>query len=679
MDYKFGYFFNDKKDNVQSFEKIKEVLNDCDTSVRKKILDLKNLNVIDLQKNNLINFHRISPRKWSLLMSNSLDVPFYLPVQRIAIIYLACYAEKELTSLYLFETILNVSKGTAISDIKKLRKFLREHKIVLDYSRKQGFTLDGQEQIIRKVAHDFIVQLMENKSGRYSLFLLLSSNNISIYSKIRDIIAEAIQLENLSVVDGRMDEVIFFLGLSSNRIGVKNISDFKVSPIIKKTRTYKAGEYICSRITSTKKFKNRIIEYTYASEVIMTAIKGNAQDQALDIFFKYSAQIIHHMEVFAAVEFSDYSNLLINLFHHLVPAYFRIDLNFNVSNSITVAIKKQYKEIFNMIRMSLGSFEKFVGKEVPDEELSYITILFGGEIYKEKINQKNIKPEAIILDSNGTSSAILLKTELKDMFPNMNFKLVESIGEFLEENSRNTFDVVFSTTNLDIKQQNVFTVKPIMSPLDKNDLITRVQNKILLPGAKILPANEIVRALRPYIYIKPGVKEQDIYKVINKKINKKLRLEEDDRPMLKDLLTPQMIQVMEGNMNWEESIATAAQPLLDQSAIEPQYIDAMINKVKKYGPFINIGEGIALPHARPEEGSKEVGVSVLKTNKPILLLNDENHPIQLFICLSTVGSSSHLKALAELTDILSNKEKVKELLEADTEEEIFKILVNKEK
>ncbi|WP_159208398.1 hypothetical protein [Pediococcus acidilactici] len=36
MDYKFGYFFNDKKDNVQSFEKIKEVLNDCDTSVRKK-------------------------------------------------------------------------------------------------------------------------------------------------------------------------------------------------------------------------------------------------------------------------------------------------------------------------------------------------------------------------------------------------------------------------------------------------------------------------------------------------------------------------------------------------------------------------------------------------------------------------------------------------------------------
>lgn len=74
------------------------------------------------------------------------------------------------------------------------------------------------------------------------------------------------------------------------------------------------------------------------------------------------------------------------------------------------------------------------------------------------------------------------------MFPNMNFKLVESIGEFLEENGRNTFDVVFSTTNLDIKQQNVFTVKPIMSPLDKNDLITRVQNKILLPGAKILRA-----------------------------------------------------------------------------------------------------------------------------------------------------------------------------------------------
>ena len=33
----------------------------------------------------------------------------------------------------------------------------------------------------------------------------------------------------------------------------------------------------------------------------------------------------------------------------------------------------------------------------------------------------------------------------------------------------------------------------------------------------------------------------------------------------------------------------------------------MIGKVEEFGPFINLGKGIAIPHARPEDGVNEVG------------------------------------------------------------------------
>ena len=55
-------------------------------------------------------------------------------------------------------------------------------------------------------------------------------------------------------------------------------------------------------------------------------------------------------------------------------------------------------------------------------------------------------------------------------------------------------------------------------------------------------------------------------------------------------------------MSWEEAIRLTAQPLLTKGKIKESYIQAMIDKVKEYGPFINIGEYLALPHARPEEG-----------------------------------------------------------------------------
>ncbi len=137
--------------------------------------------------------------------------------------------------------------------------------------------------------------------------------------------------------------------------------------------------------------------------------------------------------------------------------------------------------------------------------------------------------------------------------------------------------------------------------------------------------------------------------------------------MLTELITPEMIQLSDQPLAWEEAIRLTAQPLLTHEKIQEQYIDAMINKVKQYGPFIHIGKDIALPHARPEDGVKELGMSLLKVQDPVLLVDDEKHAIRLFVCLAAVDNEAHLRALSSLTKLLSNKRKLRKSIKCSNQ------------
>lgn len=141
--------------------------------------------------------------------------------------------------------------------------------------------------------------------------------------------------------------------------------------------------------------------------------------------------------------------------------------------------------------------------------------------------------------------------------------------------------------------------------------------------------------------------------------------------MLSDLLKEETIQVMEQLLDWEEAIKAAANPLLEKGAIEPSYIDAMISNIKTLGPYVVIGNEVAIPHARPKMGVNQVGMSFLKLNKPVYFLNDEKYPVRLLFCVAANDNKTHLKALTQLTKLLSDTKNIELLKE---EESIEKIL-----
>lgn len=138
-------------------------------------------------------------------------------------------------------------------------------------------------------------------------------------------------------------------------------------------------------------------------------------------------------------------------------------------------------------------------------------------------------------------------------------------------------------------------------------------------------------------------------------------------------LTKDFIQLEGEVSSWEEAIIKSSKPLLEEGFIEQSYVDAMIDSVKEHGPYIVIAPNIALPHARPEAGSKKVGFSVLRLDKPVAFSDQDDHKARLFIALSCVDSTTHLEILQSIVTILSDEEKHDEIFNAETIDEILDI------
>ncbi|MBQ0834970.1 MULTISPECIES: PTS sugar transporter subunit IIA [Lactiplantibacillus] len=148
--------------------------------------------------------------------------------------------------------------------------------------------------------------------------------------------------------------------------------------------------------------------------------------------------------------------------------------------------------------------------------------------------------------------------------------------------------------------------------------------------------------------------------------------------MLLDLLNVQTVQVVEGtDMDWQQAIKLAAEPLLSNKTIEKEYVSEMLNVVKSEGPYINIGPKIALAHSRPAGNVHKIGLSILKTNHSINLVNND-HPVNLWFVLAAVDNNSHLAVIKELMELLTDETAVADMLNATNESEILKIIAHEQ-
>lgn len=144
--------------------------------------------------------------------------------------------------------------------------------------------------------------------------------------------------------------------------------------------------------------------------------------------------------------------------------------------------------------------------------------------------------------------------------------------------------------------------------------------------------------------------------------------------MLKTWLSDTTITLRQKVETWQQALDICARPLLEAGVIEPEYVAAIIEQHHKLGPYYVLAPGLAMPHARPEEGAKGLGLSLLKLEQGISFGSKDFDPVNIIIMLAAPDKHSHIETISALAELFSSDEDMNKLHQATNLEEIKTII-----
>lgn len=144
--------------------------------------------------------------------------------------------------------------------------------------------------------------------------------------------------------------------------------------------------------------------------------------------------------------------------------------------------------------------------------------------------------------------------------------------------------------------------------------------------------------------------------------------------MLNNWLHEQTIQMIDEVSDWQQALALSAAPLLENGTISAEYVPAIIRQHAQLGPYYVLAPGLAMPHARPEEGAMAIGLSLLKLRHGVAFGAGEYDPVTVIIMLAAPDATSHIEMISALAALFSSPEDLARLQQATTIEEIMGII-----
>ena len=583
------------------------------------------------------------------------------------VLYLLLYPDY--ISNYHLQDLLRMSKNSVVADLKDIRELLKNQSISLQYTRSEGYYLEGTGSQLRQLLERTIEKLMRLESGRFILDYVLkecriATKDAAIFSQIR-MLSEKYQLtfifENVKIVSLVMAVL--------NEIEIEG--DYQVKQ--EDYRNIKATALLKLVEELEEEYPKLTKERDYILSRLAGCLQGNLDLNPDPTVVQIMDEIIKQVKANTGLEFPMGISFRKNLYAHLYPSYYRLLFNISWHNPLTHQIKREYSSLYELIRRSLKPLEEMTRKPLSSDEIAYFTIHFGGYLQSQVKRREAKDLRAMIVCPNGVSTSLMLQSELEKIFPRMEFQSISrSHFKTVDNMERDDIQVIFSTTHLE-SQDKVFLVKPLMTSIEKILLKRRVYEYLHLEKEDVVSIDELMGIVAKYTTIKneEGLKNELIHYLFAQ--NNQQLLGGDS---LTDLLKEELIQQVDSVSTWQDAVGLAAQPLLAYGYIEESYIQAMIASINETGPYIVLAPKVAVPHASPDAGVHQLGISLLQVKEPVDFSedDDDDKKVQLIFVLAAVDSTAHLRALQELALILDDEEAIDSLIAASDPREILAII-----
>ena len=145
--------------------------------------------------------------------------------------------------------------------------------------------------------------------------------------------------------------------------------------------------------------------------------------------------------------------------------------------------------------------------------------------------------------------------------------------------------------------------------------------------------------------------------------------DEESKP-LTELLAPSSIRLDATATDRDDAIRQAGAALVEAGAVDPSYIDAMLERENSVSTFV--GEGVAIPHGTlaGKDAVKDDAIVVLRFPEGV---DWDGNAVSVAVGIAAKGNG-HIALLSQLATILLDPDKAEALRNAATTEQVYALL-----
>ncbi|PKM69556.1 MAG: hypothetical protein CVU94_03400 [Firmicutes bacterium HGW-Firmicutes-19] len=603
--------------------------------------------------------------KISELLSSEQDHVYYFlqPKERMQLILCSLFGHSQPVFVDYFCQICDVSRNTAFNDLKTVRQKLNKYDLELVFEPNNGYRVEGSlimQRALFLYYFDPIIPLVQNRA--IPGFSALNFYNPDEVEQIMKQLKKVEKRLQTNYVSG----MLFSLSTLINNIMKRNESI--VIDEVDTKEIFQSQEFQLVKIYFPELNENEQIYL--AMHLLGSRVQVPTKIEQTEDVVELARQMVTDFELLACINFDDKDQLVSMIAHHLKMSIYRYKYGIQIGNPLMADIRASYPDLFDLTVKAARGIKKKLGMPIPDAEIAYITMHFGGFLRQKNIMVTN---RILLVCPNGISTANMLKGEVESLHPNIEVVAIVPVEEI--EQYISSIDFIISTVDVNTSVP-VIRVNPIISEEDRLRILSRVaRSSTSKVKSNQITLDKIIKVVGQYL------NDDQLERVILElqPLFGSIEFNERRKNMsirLSDVLTLSRIQVMHRVADWRSALTIASQPLIDEKVISDQYIEAMIANVEYYGPYIVIAPYLALGHALPSDGVHALGVSILKLQEDVFF---EDRPVSVVMILAPIDKRSHLGIMKDIMDLFNDSQFVSSLSDCDHSARIYDLIVNRKK
>ncbi|HGK7332227.1 TPA: PTS sugar transporter subunit IIA [Streptococcus suis] len=559
--------------------------------------------------------------------------------------------------------IIESSRSTTLSELNILKDRLSRRSIFIRYNRDRGYYIVGDEQEIRYLVIEKILHHVHSANGVDIISFFFKKRSTEDHGEIERFIQQLLEKYDLQIFGDRLRELtVGFSILLPRLLKFENfLLDDRV--IDQSSSSYKFTRELCSSY-GIYQYNNINYVYYWVKGLSSTSDLSNKESK---VIVPLLTSFLRSFEAVSGVRVSTDSPLYMTLYHHFQSSYYRVMFKFPIVNPLLEMIQDDYFGLYNIVALSTNLSSGTYFKQISKDELAFLTIHLLVS-FTELQKNSSVYRRCLIICPHGVGTSAFIQKELSKLFKGIDFYLP---GQ-LEEDDLSKIDFIVSTVldeTIEKYDKPYIVVDPYMIYKRSKDLEKNIGQLIQPKSWDGINIEDILSIVRSHVSLNQFLDIQQSlikYQIQSDEMNKEM----EELPLLSQLITPNLVTLQIQASDWESAVYQTALPLITYGKVTESYVNEMIQTVKDLGPYVVITKSVALPHARPEAGAKELAISVGVLQSPVNFGNRENDPVKYVFGLSALDSHTHLEAMSELVELLEEDKFYHLLDSAGTAEEI---------